>query len=145
MREGRIRTPLPALTTFLDDPLRVLRAVRFASRCVFALDTIFISLLKRAKLIMPICHYSNLTLGFAFRWTNHSLPRLWMPRCRCACALVFFPMCTRSLTFVDYWYRAHCERRSAASELAKNSTECLMVLFHFFSFYHYLIFLKFLH
>lgn len=29
---GLIRTPLPPLTTFLDDPLRVLRCVRFASR-----------------------------------------------------------------------------------------------------------------
>ena len=33
-----IRTPLQPLTTFLDDPLRVLRAVRFASRYNFALD-----------------------------------------------------------------------------------------------------------
>jgi tRNA nucleotidyltransferase (CCA-adding enzyme) len=27
-----IRTPLPALETFMDDPLRVVRSVRFANR-----------------------------------------------------------------------------------------------------------------
>ncbi|PWN50985.1 hypothetical protein IE53DRAFT_386693 [Violaceomyces palustris] len=32
-----IRTPLPPLTTFLDDPLRVLRCVRFASRFSYEL------------------------------------------------------------------------------------------------------------
>jgi len=30
-----VRTPLPALTTLQDDPLRVLRAVRFAARFQF--------------------------------------------------------------------------------------------------------------
>lgn len=33
-----MRTPLPPDTTLRDDPLRVLRAVRFASRYAFALD-----------------------------------------------------------------------------------------------------------
>ncbi|WZN59876.1 mitochondrial CCA tRNA nucleotidyltransferase [Chloropicon roscoffensis] len=35
LRNKLIRTPLPALQTFMDDPLRVLRAVRFASRFSF--------------------------------------------------------------------------------------------------------------
>jgi len=35
---GIIRTPLPPTETFLDDPLRVLRAVRFCARLNFTLD-----------------------------------------------------------------------------------------------------------
>lgn len=38
LRAGVIRTPLPARTTFADDPLRALRAVRFGTRLGFALD-----------------------------------------------------------------------------------------------------------
>ncbi|GAB4823351.1 hypothetical protein N2152v2_010397 [Parachlorella kessleri] len=38
LRAGIIRTPLPPKETFLDDPLRVLRAVRFASRFGFELE-----------------------------------------------------------------------------------------------------------
>lgn len=36
LRQGILRTPLPPQQTFLDDPLRVMRAVRFATRFGFA-------------------------------------------------------------------------------------------------------------
>ena len=37
MRNGLIRTPLSPKETFKDDPLRVLRCIRFASRFGFEL------------------------------------------------------------------------------------------------------------
>jgi tRNA nucleotidyltransferase/poly(A) polymerase len=46
LRKGIIATPLPALTTLLDDPLRVLRSVRFAARLRFTMEE---SLIKAAK------------------------------------------------------------------------------------------------
>ncbi|XBI98153.1 hypothetical protein VPH35_018410 [Triticum aestivum] len=38
LKKGLIATPLPAKGTFLDDPLRVLRAIRFAARFNFTLS-----------------------------------------------------------------------------------------------------------
>ncbi len=37
LKNGIIRTPLPPKQTFLDDPLRVIRCVRFSSRFGFEL------------------------------------------------------------------------------------------------------------
>jgi tRNA nucleotidyltransferase (CCA-adding enzyme) len=39
LKNGIIRSPLPAMQTLLDDPLRAFRAVRFASRFHFKLDS----------------------------------------------------------------------------------------------------------
>ncbi|KAK9169749.1 hypothetical protein Syun_001889 [Stephania yunnanensis] len=38
LKRGRIVTPLPPKETFMDDPLRVLRAIRFGARFEFVLD-----------------------------------------------------------------------------------------------------------
>ncbi|KAK2659291.1 hypothetical protein Ddye_005824 [Dipteronia dyeriana] len=38
LKSGKVVTPLPPKATFLDDPLRVLRAIRFGSRFAFILD-----------------------------------------------------------------------------------------------------------
>lgn len=39
LRSGIIRTPLPPKETFTDDPLRVIRCIRFASRFGFSMVT----------------------------------------------------------------------------------------------------------
>jgi tRNA nucleotidyltransferase (CCA-adding enzyme) len=39
LRNGTIRTPLPPRETFLDDPLRILRCIRFASKFGYNIDS----------------------------------------------------------------------------------------------------------
>lgn len=47
IRARVIRTPLPPLTTLLDDPLRALRAVRFAARLNFGIDNELVNACKQ--------------------------------------------------------------------------------------------------
>lgn len=49
LKRGVVATPMAPLTTLLDDPLRVLRAVRFAARLRFAMDTALIQASRDAK------------------------------------------------------------------------------------------------
>ena len=46
LRKGVVSTPLPPLTTLLDDPLRVLRSVRFAARLRFSMDNDLVAAAK---------------------------------------------------------------------------------------------------
>jgi len=46
LRRGIVATPLAPLTTLLDDPLRVLRSVRFAARLRFAMDDALVEAAK---------------------------------------------------------------------------------------------------
>mmetsp|Transcript_26134 Transcript_26134/g.36839 ORF Transcript_26134/g.36839 Transcript_26134/m.36839 type:complete len:879 (-) Transcript_26134:78-2714(-) len=46
LRRGIVATPLAPLTTLLDDPLRVLRSVRFAARLRFAMDDTLVEAAK---------------------------------------------------------------------------------------------------
>ena len=48
LASGTLRTPLPPLLTFRDDPLRVLRAVRFSARFGMALDAALIAAARDA-------------------------------------------------------------------------------------------------
>ena len=51
LSNGLIRTPLPSSAIFMDDPLRVLRVVRFASRFSFEIDSeIYESLAQNPKI-----------------------------------------------------------------------------------------------
>ncbi|KAJ1666449.1 CCA tRNA nucleotidyltransferase, mitochondrial [Coemansia sp. RSA 1813] len=50
LRAGIVRTPLDPFTTFTDDPLRVLRVLRFASRFAFAIDPITADAIRRSEI-----------------------------------------------------------------------------------------------
>ncbi|GAB5585264.1 CCA tRNA nucleotidyltransferase [Umbelopsis nana] len=50
LADGLIRTPLPAFKTFCDDPLRVLRCIRFASRFGFEIVDDIVQAVKDEKI-----------------------------------------------------------------------------------------------
>lgn len=53
---GVLSTPLPAEITFHDDPLRVLRAIRFASRLNYTLDPAIVSAARKAEIRSAMQH-----------------------------------------------------------------------------------------
>lgn len=56
LRNGVLRTPLPPLQTFLDDPLRVLRLVRFASRFDFTFESATLRAMEDPSLRSTLLH-----------------------------------------------------------------------------------------
>ena len=56
LRNKLIRTPLEPLKTFLDDPLRVLRAFRFAARYLFEVDPEILAAAKNDIVLEQLCY-----------------------------------------------------------------------------------------
>lgn len=56
LRNGILRTPLDPLQTFLDDPLRVLRLIRFASRFNFKIDDLTFDAMKKSEIRTALIH-----------------------------------------------------------------------------------------
>lgn len=56
LKEGILRTPLTPLQTFLDDPLRVLRLIRFASRYNFTIENDTLNAMKNSEIKSSLLH-----------------------------------------------------------------------------------------
>jgi tRNA nucleotidyltransferase (CCA-adding enzyme) len=52
LKNGVIRTPLKPYSTFFDDPLRILRTFRFASRFGFKVEPDIIEALKSEEILV---------------------------------------------------------------------------------------------
>jgi len=50
LKKRILRTPLEPLQTFLDDPLRLLRTIRFANRLEFDIDPEIVEAAKNSKI-----------------------------------------------------------------------------------------------
>ena len=63
LRAGILRTPLDPLATFRDDPLRMLRAVRFAAQLGFTLDTALMPAMRELheRLRPPVLSVERIT------------------------------------------------------------------------------------
>lgn len=59
LKAGVIRTPLPSKETFLDDPLRVMRAVRFGESLRASLNSY---LIQNVLISMTVNHKSEILL-----------------------------------------------------------------------------------
>ncbi|TIC68173.1 hypothetical protein E3Q01_00984 [Wallemia mellicola] len=55
LKNGLVRTPLEPFQTFSDDPLRVLRCIRFATRYGFTLDNTIIEAAQRDAIRRGVC------------------------------------------------------------------------------------------
>lgn len=56
LKNGFIRTPLDPLQTFMDDPLRILRVFRFASRYGFTIDPLIDQAIKNKEVLDLLMH-----------------------------------------------------------------------------------------
>ena len=72
LQDGLLRTPLPPQTTFHDDPLRVMRAVRFAGRFGFALHPDI-----TAAIANPDVQVSSCLVAVDLFWRPSSALFLW--------------------------------------------------------------------
>jgi tRNA nucleotidyltransferase (CCA-adding enzyme) len=54
LRRGIVATPLPPLTTLLDDPLRILRSIRFAARLRFTMSDKLIRAAKTPQVVQAL-------------------------------------------------------------------------------------------
>lgn len=69
LRNGVIRTPMKPYATFFDDPLRILRTFRFASRFRFNVEQEIIESLKSIEILVKI----DFTVIFLIFFANRML------------------------------------------------------------------------